>query len=171
MSKGYIQIYTGNGKGKTTAALGLSLRAVCAGRKVFFGQFLKGMNYSELDAGKYLPGFDLQQFGTDSFIFEKPGQEDIDAAMGGLERAEEVLASGEYDIVVLDEVNLAIHYGMFTAAELIEVLDKRDQKVEVVLTGRYAEISLIEKADLVTEMKEIKHYYNGGVMAREGIEF
>jgi len=171
MNKGYIQIYTGNGKGKTTAALGLSLRAVCAGRKVFFGQFLKGMDYSELDAGKYLPGFDLQQFGTDSFIFEKPGQEDIDAAMEGLERAEEVLASGEYDIVVLDEVNLAIHYGMFTAAELIEVLDKRDQKVEVVLTGRYADISLIEKADLVTEMKEIKHYYNDGVMAREGIEF
>ena len=171
MNKGYIQIYTGNGKGKTTAALGLSLRAVCAGRKVFFGQFLKGMSYSELDAGKYLPGFDLQQFGTDSFIFEKPGREDIDAALEGLERAGEVLASGEYDIVVLDEVNLAIHYGMFTAAELIEVLDKRDQKVEVVLTGRYADISLIEKADLVTEMKEIKHYYNDGVMAREGIEF
>jgi len=171
MDKGYIQIYTGNGKGKTTAALGLSLRAVCAGRKVFFGQFLKGMNYSELDAGKYLPGFDLQQFGTDSFIFEKPGQEDIDANREGLERAEEVLVSGEYDIVVLDEVNLAVHYGMFTVAELIAVLDKRDLKVEVVLTGRYAHISLIEKADLVTEMKEIKHYYNDGVMAREGIEF
>jgi cob(I)alamin adenosyltransferase len=171
MDKGYIQIYTGNGKGKTTAALGLSLRAVCAGRKVFFGQFLKGMNYSELDAGKYLPGFDLQQFGTDSFIFEKPGQEDIDAAREGLKRAEEVLVSGEYDIVVLDEVNLAVHYGMFTADELIEVLDKRHQKVEVVLTGRYAHSSLIEKADLVTEMKEIKHYYNDGVMAREGIEF
>jgi cob(I)alamin adenosyltransferase len=171
MDKGYIQIYTGNGKGKTTAALGLSLRAVCAGRKVFFGQFLKGMNYSELDAGKYLPGFDLQQFGTDSFIFEKPGQEDIDAAREGLKRAEEVLVSGEYDIVVLDEVNLAVHYGMFTADELIEVLDKRRQKAEVVLTGRYAHSSLIEKADLVTEMKEIKHYYNDGVMAREGIEF
>ena len=171
MDKGYIQIYTGNGKGKTTAALGLSLRAVCAGRKVFFGQFLKGMNYSELDAGKYLPGFDLQQFGTDSFILEKPGQEDIDVALEGLERAGEVLASGEYDIVVLDEVNLAVHYGMFTVAELIAVLDKRDLKVEVVLTGRYAHISLIEKADLVTEMKEIKHYYNDGVMAREGIEF
>lgn len=171
MDKGYIQIYTGNGKGKTTAALGLSLRAVCAGRKVFFGQFLKGMNYSELDAGKYLPGFDLQQFGTDSFIFEKPGQEDIDAAREGLKRAEEVLVSGEYDIVVLDEVNLAVHYGMFAADELIEVLDKRRQKVEVVLTGRYAHSSLIEKADLVTEMKEIKHYYNDGVMAREGIEF
>jgi cob(I)alamin adenosyltransferase len=171
MDKGYIQIYTGNGKGKTTAALGLSLRAICAGRKVFFGQFLKGMNYSELDAGKYLPGFDLQQFGTDSFIFEKPGQEDIDAAREGLKRAEEVLVSGEYDIVVLDEVNLAVYYGMIAAAELIEVLDKRDWKVEVVLTGRYAHSSLIEKADLVTEMKEIKHYYSEGVMAREGIEF
>ena len=171
MNKGYIQIYTGNGKGKTTAALGLSLRAVCAEKKVFFGQFMKGMNYSELDAGKYLPGFDLQQFGTDSFIFEKPGPEDMAAAREGLKRAEEVLLSGEYDIVVLDEVNLAVHYGMFTVAELIAVLDKRDLKVEVVLTGRYAHISLIEKADLVTEMKEIKHYYNDGVMAREGIEF
>jgi cob(I)alamin adenosyltransferase len=171
MNKGYIQIYTGNGKGKTTAALGLSLRAVCAGKKVFFGQFIKGMNYSELDAGKYLPGFDLQQFGTDSFIFEKPGPEDMAAAREGLKRAEEVLVSGEYDIVVLDEVNLAVHYGMITAAELIDILDKRYEKVEVVLTGRYAHCSLIEKADLVTEMKEIKHYYDEGVMAREGIEF
>lgn len=171
MEKGYVQIYTGNGKGKTTAALGLSLRAVCAGRRVYFGQFLKGMNYSELDAGKYLPGFDLQQFGTDSFIYEKPSPEDIAAAREGLERAEEVLASGEYDLVVLDEVNLAVHYGLFTAEELIGIIGKRDPRVEVVLTGRYAHISLIEKADLVTEMMEIKHYFNDGVMAREGIEF
>ncbi|MBP1744333.1 MAG: cobO [Firmicutes bacterium] len=171
MEKGYVHIYTGNGKGKTTAALGLSLRAVCAGKKVFFGQFLKGMNYSELDAGKYLPGFDLQQFGTDSFIYEKPGQEDINAAREGLKRAEEVLSSGEYDLVVLDEANLAVHYGLFAAEELIGVLDRRAAWVEVVITGRYAHCSLIEHADLVTEMVEIKHYYNNGVMAREGIEF
>jgi cob(I)alamin adenosyltransferase len=171
MEKGYIQVYTGNGKGKTTAALGLSLRAVCSGKKVYFGQFLKGMNYSELDAGKYLPGFDLQQFGTDSFIYEKPSQEDIDAAREGLKRSEEVLASGEYDVVVLDEANLAVHYGLFTVEELISVLDRRYPNVEVVITGRYAHISLIEKANLVTEMLEVKHYYNEGVMAREGIEF
>lgn len=171
MEKGYIQVYTGNGKGKTTAALGLSLRAVCAGKKVFFGQFLKGMNYSELDAGKYLPGFDLQQFGTDSFIYEKPGQEDIDAAREGLKRADEVLSSGEYELVVLDEANLAVHYGLFTADELIGALDRRAAGVEVVITGRYAHSSLVERADLVTEMVEIKHYYTEGVMAREGIEF
>ncbi|HSN58170.1 MAG TPA: cob(I)yrinic acid a,c-diamide adenosyltransferase [Clostridiaceae bacterium] len=171
MEKGYVHVYTGNGKGKTTAALGLSLRAVCAGKKVFFGQFMKGMDYSELDAGKYLPGFDLQQFGTDSFIFDKPCQDDINAAREGLRSAEEVLVSGEYDLVVLDEANLAVHYGLITVEELIGVLQSRASHVETVVTGRYAHCSLIEKADLVTEMMEIKHYYNDGVMAREGIEF
>ncbi|MCT8976618.1 cob(I)yrinic acid a,c-diamide adenosyltransferase [Clostridium sp. CX1] len=169
-NKGYIQIYTGNGKGKTTAALGLSLRAVCAGKKVFFGQFVKGMEYSELNAVKYLPNFTLEQFGRNSFIFGNPTKADIKVAAEGLKRAEEVLTSGEYDVVVLDEINIAIFYELFKVEEVMELLDKRAEKVEVILTGRYANDKLIEKADLVTEMKQIKHYYTQGVPARKGIE-
>ncbi|NMM64670.1 cob(I)yrinic acid a,c-diamide adenosyltransferase [Clostridium sp. P21] len=170
MDKGYIQMYTGNGKGKTTAALGLSLRAVCAGKNVFFGQFTKGMKYSELNAVKYLPTFTLEQFGGDHFIFNKPTKADIAEARKGLERAKEVLTSGEYDVVVLDEINIAVFYELFPVEEVIEMLDSRKENVEVILTGRYANEKLIEKADLVTEMKEIKHYYTQGVQARVGIE-
>ncbi|MHC1721509.1 MAG: cob(I)yrinic acid a,c-diamide adenosyltransferase [Clostridiaceae bacterium] len=171
MDKGCIQVYTGNGKGKTTAALGLSLRAVCAGKKVFFGQFMKGMQYAELKAEEYLPGFRIEQFGSDSFITGKPAESDISAARDGLKRVEVILKSGDYDIVVLDEINITVHCGLLTEEEVIEVLDKRSPKVEVVLTGRYAGAKIIDKADLVTEMKEIKHYYNKGLMARTGIEF
>jgi cob(I)alamin adenosyltransferase len=170
MDKGYIQIYTGNGKGKTTAALGLSLRAVCAGKKVFFGQFVKGMEYSELTVPKYLPNFTLEQFGRNVFIFNKPKEEDIKFARKGLERIKEVLTSGEYDVVVLDELNIAIFYNLFKIEEIIEILDNRNESIEVIITGRNANEKLIDKADLVTEMKEIKHYYKKGVPARRGIE-
>jgi len=170
MEKGYIHVYTGNGKGKTTAALGLSLRAVCAGKKVFFGQFIKGMDYSELKAEKFLPGFHMKQFGRGCFIYNKPVEEDIKAARAGLEECSSILSSGEYDIVVLDEINIALYYKLFTVQEVIEMLDNRNPGVEVILTGRYAPEAIIEKADLVTEMKEIKHYYEKGVPAREGIE-
>lgn len=170
MDKGYIQVYTGNGKGKTTAALGLSLRAVCAGKKVFFGQFVKGMEYSELNAMKYLPNFTLEQFGRNCFIFNKPTKADIEVAKEGLEKVKKVLTSGEYDVVVLDEINIAIFYELFTIEEVLELLDKKDEKLEVILTGRYADDRIVERADLVTEMREIKHYYTQGVQARKGIE-
>lgn len=170
MGKGYIQIYTGNGKGKTTAALGISLRAVCAGKKVFFGQFVKGMKYSELEAVKLLPNFIMEQFGTNTFIFGNPNKKDIEVAKEGLKRAAQVLIEGDYDLVVFDEINIAIFYELFTIEEVIEILDKRNPSTEVILTGRYANEKLIEKADLVTEMREIKHYYTQGVQARVGIE-
>lgn len=170
MGKGYIQIYTGNGKGKTTAALGLSLRAVCAGKKVFFGQFIKGMDYSELKTPEYLPNFTLEQFGRNYFIHNKPNQEDIDSARKGLKKAAEVLKSGTYDLVVLDEINVAVHYNLFSIDEAIDMLKGKAEEVEVILTGRYAEDKLIDMADLVTEMKEVKHYYKKGVTARKGIE-
>lgn len=170
MEKGYIHVYTGNGKGKTTAALGLSLRAVCAGKKVFFAQFIKGMKYSELNAVNYLPGFIMKQYGRDCFIYNSPTEEDIRVAKEGLKECKEILSSGEYDIVVLDEINIALHYKLFTVDEVIEVLDNRATGVEVVLTGRYAMEEIIEKADLVTEMKEKKHYYIKGIGARVGIE-
>lgn len=170
MEKGYIHVYTGNGKGKTTAALGLALRAVCAGEKVFFGQFAKGMDYSELNAANFLPNFTIEQFGTEYFIVNKPTKADIREAKKGLKRAEEVLLSGEYDVVVFDELNIALFYELFTIEEVIEIINRKPEKVELIITGRYAKKELIERADLVTEMKEIKHYYSQGVQARRGIE-
>ncbi len=171
MCKGQIHIYTGNGKGKTTAALGLSLRAVCAGKKVFFGQFIKGMDYSELAAGECLPGFEIRQFGRDCFIYNDPTEDDIKAAKEGLRICTDIVAKGDYDLVVLDELNIALYYKLFGLDEVINMLKNKAEHTEVVITGRYASGKLIDLADLVTEMKEIKHYYTRGLEARKGIEF
>ena len=170
--KGYVQVYTGNGKGKTTAAFGLSLRAVGAGKKVFFAQFVKGKTYSEIEAvEKYLPQITIKQYGLGCFIINSPTQEDIKAAREGLAHVSEIIASGEYDVVVLDEANIAIFYKLFSVQELIDAINKRGPNTEIIVTGRYAPQELIDIAHLVTEMKEIKHYYAQGVEAREGIEF
>ncbi|MFA7136636.1 MAG: cob(I)yrinic acid a,c-diamide adenosyltransferase [Bacteroidales bacterium] len=170
--KGYIQVYTGNGKGKTTAAFGLALRAVGAGKKVFFAQFVKGQIYSELEAvEKYLPSITIKQYGLDCFIVNSPTEADIKAAKEGLAQVAEIIASGQYDIIVLDEANIAIYYNLFSVQELIDVITKRPKNVEIIVTGRYAPPELLEIAHLVTEMKEIKHYYTQGVEARKGIEF
>lgn len=171
MERGYIHVYTGNGKGKTTAALGLSLRAVCAGKKVFFGQFIKGMEYSELKCTKFMDNFEMEQFGRRCFIYEAPSQEDIDAARVGLARMRDILKSGQYDIVVMDELNIALYFKLFSVEEAIDAIKGRDESTEVVITGRYAPEEIINIADLVTEMKELKHYYSKGIEAREGIEF
>ncbi|HOG19246.1 MAG TPA: cob(I)yrinic acid a,c-diamide adenosyltransferase [Salinivirgaceae bacterium] len=169
--KGYIHIYTGNGKGKTTAALGLSLRAVGAGKKVFFAQFVKGEAYSEVKTvQKFLPDITIKQYGLKCFIYEKPSQADIDAALEGLKEVSEIILSGKYDVIVLDEANIAIYYNLFTDDELINIIKQKPDDTEIIITGRYATDKLIEFADLVTEMKEIKHYYNQGVQARKGIE-
>ncbi len=170
MDKGYIQIYTGDGKGKTTAALGISLRAVCAGFKVFFGQFVKGMKYNELNAVNYLPNFEMKQYGRNCFIFNDPEPEDIRLAKEGLDELSMKISSGEYDLVVLDELNIALHYQLFSVQDVLRVLNEKAKNTEIIITGRRAPDELIEKADLVTEMKEIKHYYTQGVQAREGIE-
>jgi cob(I)alamin adenosyltransferase len=168
----YFQIYTGNGKGKTTAAFGLALRAAGAGKKVFFAQFVKGKTYSEIKAvEQWLPLITVKQFGRGCFIVKQPQQADIDAARNGLNEVRNILQSGEYQLVVLDEANIAIFYKLFTASELFEAIENRHTDTEVVVTGRYAPQELIDAADLVTEMKEIKHYYNNGIEAREGIEF
>jgi len=170
--KGYIQVYTGNGKGKTTAAFGLTLRAAGAGKKVFFAQFVKGQVYSEVKAvQEFLPSVTIRQYGLDCFIFNKPKQADIDIARQGFEEVSKIILSGEYDIVVLDEANIAIYYNLFTANELIQVLKQKPEETEIIITGRNASAEIIEFADLVTEMKEIKHYYTQGVNARIGIEF
>lgn len=169
--KGYVQVYTGNGKGKTTAALGLAVRALGAGKKVFIGQFVKSKYYSELETiDKLLKNITIKQYGMGCFIFEKPKEEDIQAAQKGLKEIIEVIKSDEYDVIILDEANIAIHYNLFGADKLIDAISKRNQRTEIVITGRYATPEIIEFADLVTEMKEIKHYYQQGVQARVGIE-
>ncbi len=169
--KGYIHVYTGNGKGKTTAAIGLSVRAVGAGKKVFFAQFVKGKPYSEIKAlNQFSPNIEIRQYGLDCFIFNSPKQEDIDIARKGFEEVSQIIVSGKYDIVVLDEANIAVYYNLFTVEELISVLKKKPEETEIIVTGRYAKDELIEIADLVTEMKEVKHYFTKGVQARLGIE-
>ena len=137
---------------------------------VYFGQFIKGMKYSELESQKFLPNFEIHQFGRNCFIFNKPTEEDIRLAKEGLETCRKILSGGLYDIVVLDELNIAVYYNLFTIDEAIEVIKDKAPHVEVIVTGRYADEKLIEFADLVTEMKEIKHYYKKGVPARKGIE-
>jgi len=170
--QGYIQIYTGNGKGKSTAAFGLALRAAGAGKKTFIAQFVKGKIYSELEAiRKFIPLITIKQYGRGCFIKQQPVQEDIDVARAGLKEVKEIIHSGEHDLVILDEANIALYYNLFTSNELITILKSKPSATEIVITGRYAPPELIEIADLVTEMKEIKHYYLNGVEAREGIEF
>lgn len=168
--KGYIQIYTGNGKGKTTCALGLSLRAICNGYSVFFGQFLKGQDYSELKAVESLQNFTIRQYGTVNFVFNNPSEKDIQMAKEGLSDIKREMLTNNYDIIVMDEVNIAIHKNLITVDDVIDILKLRPENTEMILTGRYAHEKLIEIADLVTEMKEIKHYYTQGVMSRAGIE-
>jgi len=169
--KGYVQVYTGDGKGKTTAALGLSLRAAGAKLKVFIAQFVKGMEYSELEAVKrYSDLITLKQYGRDAFIHGKPTKEDFDAAEKGFDELKDVILSGKYSLVIIDEANIAIYYKLFSVEDLISLIDEKPEHVEIVITGRKADPKIIERADLVTEMKEIKHYYTNGVKARKGIE-
>jgi cob(I)alamin adenosyltransferase len=170
---GYLQVYTGNGKGKTTAALGLAFRAAGRGLRTYIAQFLKGQPTGELEAAKKLaPLIRLEQFGREGFITVKegPDDEDISRARAGLARALEAMLSGEYRIVVLDEINTAVHFGLLPETDVLDLIDRRPAAVELVLTGRYAPASFIERADLVTEMTEIKHYFDRGVKSREGIE-
>lgn len=169
--KGYIQVYTGNGKGKTTAALGLALRAAGAGFRVYIAQFVKGMKYSELDVLPRLSDYiTLKQYGRDCFIEREPTNEDIKAAQEGLKEVKEIMCSGEYQMIILDEANIAIYFNLFSVDDLLDFMREKPRGVELVITGRKADTRVIEAADLVTEMKEIKHYYQKGIEARSGIE-
>jgi len=171
--KGYIQVYTGDGKGKTTAALGLALRAAGYKHKIYIGQFLKGQEYGELLSAKKLsPYITIEQFGRKGFIHvtKDPDEEDIKRAKRGLNKCLEAMLSQKYRIIILDEINVAVDLNLITEEKVHEFLDKRPEDVEIILTGRYAPPSFLKRADLVTEMKEKKHYYKKGVKAREGIE-
>ncbi len=170
MSEGYVQVYTGNGKGKTTAAIGLAVRAACAGKNVYIGQFIKGMKYNEVKVQDYMPNIKIEQYGEDCFIEKDPTEEDIKRAKEGLKKIEQIILSNKYDVIILDELTIALFYNLITAKEVIDVLDKRNKDIEVIITGRYAPKELLDYADLVTEMKEVKHYYYKGVLSRDGID-
>lgn len=193
MKQGYVQVYTGNGKGKTTAAIGLAIRALGAGLRVLFLQFMKSKVYSEHQIlpqlsplltletlGKpffiahegTLSAEQLAQWGDDVVVFP-PGQPPADylaIIQSGIKRAHEAVSSGDYDLVVLDEINVALHFQLVTWPQVKAILANRPASVELILTGRGAPPELLEQADLVTEMREIKHYYQQGIAARPGIE-
>jgi cob(I)alamin adenosyltransferase len=172
LEKGFVHCYTGSGKGKTTAALGLALRAAGAGLSVFIVQFAKGTDTSELKAlRKFTKNITVRQFGTRAFIKNPPSGIDRMRAAHGLAAAKSVIASGRYDLVILDEVCGACHLRLIPTDEIVLAVKARPVTVEVVFTGRNAPKELIEAADIVTECREIKHYYSLGVRARKGIEY
>ena len=170
MKKGYTQVYTGNGKGKTTAALGLALRAAGAGLKVFICQFIKMGDFSEIKSLKRFSDLiTVEQFGFGRFD-NKPLPRDIEAAQKGLERVKSVIFSDEYDVIILEEANVAVKHGLISEQDLVSLIVNKPHDKEFIITGRGASPQIIEHADLVTEMKLIKHYYQKGVQARIGIE-
>lgn len=168
---GLVQLYTGDGKGKTTAALGLALRAAGRGYRVFIGQFMKAQDCGELHSLEQLaPQIVVEQFGRPEFVIGPAQPEDVAAAQRGLARIREALASGAYQVVIWDEVCVALHFNLLDLADVLAALDERPVGVEVVLTGRRAPQELLDRADLATEMRPIKHPYERGIPARRGIE-
>jgi len=172
LERGCTQVYTGNGKGKTTASLGLALRAVGRGLKVCVFQFIKGGGpYGEhLIADKLAPFFTIIQTGRPGWVNTKDISEDRQLAQDALLQARQLLTSGDYDLFICDEINGAVGFGLIDVEQVLELIALRPEKTELVLTGRNADEKIIAAADLVTEMREIKHYYKAGVPARTGIE-
>ena len=169
--KGYVHVYTGNGKGKTTAALGLIVRACGAGLRVYLGQFIKKRHYSEIKTLKdRFPEVTIEQYGRGCFIKGKPSPQDIKAAQDGMKKLRKAMLSGKHDIVIADEANIAVSFDLFPVEDIIRLIDEKPENVELILTGRGAHRRLIDRADLVTEMKDIKHYLDKGVASRRGIE-
>jgi cob(I)alamin adenosyltransferase len=172
LKKGYIHVYTGPGKGKTTAALGLGIRAAGAGMKVHMVQFMKGRRYSEIDTIEKIKDFTITQHGRDEFVSkENPDKVDIDLAQEGFKYSKEIVNNGKYDMIILDEINVAVDFSLISLKEIIKLLEGKPEKLELILTGRFAHPEIVRYADLVTEMLEIKHPYQQGVEARKGIDF
>jgi len=168
---GYVQVYTGDGKGKTTAAIGLAVRALGAGWRVFIAQFLKTGDYSEHKAlARFSDLLTIKTYGRNVFIRGTPEDEDIRLAQEAMQEIAASVASEQYRLVVLDEANVAIHYGLIRVEQILDLFDQSPKGIEFVITGRHAHPSLIARADLVTEMLEVKHYYQQGVKARVGVE-
>lgn len=174
LKKGLVQVYTGNGKGKTTASLGLALRAIGHGYKVFMLQFMKGSkDYGELQAAeKYLPNLIIVQSGLETFVSkENPSQADIDLAKQGLKTAKKIISEGHYDLVILDEINVALDFNLVELEEVLDIIKNKPTHIELVLTGRYVPKKILEYADLVSDINLVKHPYYQGISARQGIEF
>ena len=173
LERGLIQVYTGDGKGKTSAAFGLALRAVGRGLKVYVIQFIKGgFDYGELYVVERLPNFKLKAFGRGKFVTDvPPTEDDVKLAKEAFELARKVVSGGEYDVVVLDEINVALHLKLIGIEEVVDLIRRKPKHVELILTGRSVPPEIIELADLVTEMKEVKHPYTKGVPPRKGIEY
>lgn len=174
LSQGLVQIYTGNGKGKTTAAFGLAIRAVGHGFRVYIIQFMKGRNdYGELAGLKRLsPECQLEHFGGQGWVHKGERlEENVDEAQKALSRAQEIIYSGEWDIVILDEIINAVWFELIPETDLLELIENKPSHVELVFTGRNASQTLIDRADLVTEMVQRKHPFEQGIMSRQGIEF
>jgi cob(I)alamin adenosyltransferase len=173
LKQGFVQIYTGNGKGKSTAAIGQAVRAAGIGMRTYIAQFMKEYPYNELVSLKHLSEWiTVEQFGGDEFVYKKelPGDEDLAKAKNGLQTAKEKMLSDDYDIIILDEAIVAIYFKLIKTENLVEIIKSKPQNVELILTGRYCPKELIELADLVTEMREVKHYYQKGIISRRGIE-
>jgi cob(I)alamin adenosyltransferase len=173
LERGLIQVYTGDGKGKTTAALGLALRAAGHGLRVYLVHFMTGWpHYGELSALAAHPNITLVQFGRPNFVNRKhPDPQDIRLAQEAYQHSLDLLTNGQYDVVILDEINVALDYGLISLEQVLALFDAKPPHVELVLTGRNAHPQLIDRADLVTEMREIKHPYRSGIDGRKGIEY
>jgi cob(I)alamin adenosyltransferase len=173
LSKGTIQVYTGNGKGKTTAALGLALRACGHDLKVLMIQFMKGSkSYGEVIISDRVPGFTLIQSGLPTFVKKgDPSPEDLRLAKEGMDLARKAVQDRTCDVLILDEINVAVDYGLVEVKDVLDLIQKRPPDMELILTGRYAPQEFLEIADLVTEMKELRHHYLLGLEMREGIEY
>lgn len=172
LRRGIVEVYTGNGKGKTTAALGLALRASGRGLKVYIIQFMKAKKaYGEHFALKKIAGIKQIQFGRKCFVSkENPKKIDVELARKGFEFAKKIVLSGKYDVVILDEISVAVEWNLIDANEVLSLMEKKPKKVELILTGRYAKKEIIEKADLVSEIIEVKHPFQKGMKGRKGIE-
>ena len=165
-------MYTGNGKGKTTSAIGLGIRAAGAGLKVHMLQFMKGRKYSELNTLDTLKNFTYSQHGRDEFVNKKnPEKIDIDMAQEGFKHAKKLIKSNKYDLIILDEINVAVDFNLIDIEDVLKLIRDKPEKLELVLTGRYVNPKIIKTADYVTEMLEIMHPYQKGVQARKGFDF
>jgi cob(I)alamin adenosyltransferase len=172
-NRGLVIVITGNGKGKTTSAFGQALRAVGQGYKVFIMQFMKGRDYGEFVAAKkYLPRLTVRRSGLDSFVMrDKPAPIDIELARQGFELAKKVIASGKYNMVILDEINVAVDFKLIALEDVTDLIKNKPLELDLILTGRYAAKAIIKLADTVSEIKEIKHHYAAGIKDRAGIEY
>jgi cob(I)alamin adenosyltransferase len=166
-----IQVYTGNGKGKTTAALGLALRAAGAGLKVYIAQFVKGGYSSELEALKKIKNIKVETFGRAGFIRNVGQGKDVQLAHRGLKKIKRVLSKKLYDLIILDEVNVAIQLKLLALGDILSLIRNAPRKVELILTGRDAHPKILKEADLISQIKQLRHYFKKGMKARKGIEF